>query len=103
VSSADFYHQHVARHSTEWSRWGSAVGDPLVLAAVLAIARRRVRLGMWLLGSGLSVMLLGHLAEGTLETELRSVAADPWESFVAEARFLVDLWRAGPPRFDVAA
>jgi hypothetical protein len=90
------FRAHVRRHEGLGARLGSAVGDPLVAAAAVALLAGRGRTATRLAAAGFATMVVGHLLTGNLRAELDALARHPLRSLRDEARFVAGPFRERP-------
>jgi hypothetical protein len=77
ASYAEFEAEHHAEHLTPFNRWCATVGNPLSVVGPVVMLLGRRKTGAALAGSGLAILVAGHVVEGNLPRSLRDLARHP--------------------------
>ena len=84
ASYAEFEAEHHAEHLTPFNRWCATVGNPLSVVGPVVMLLGRRKTGAALAGSGLAILVAGHVAEGNLPRSLRDLTRHPFWSVRAD-------------------
>jgi hypothetical protein len=77
ASYDEFEAEHHAEHLTPFNRWCATVGNPLSVVGPVVMLLGRRKTGAALAGSGLAILVAGHVVERNLPRSLRDLARHP--------------------------